>query len=252
MLDAEVVVWAGDRLDFSALQRRVASPRTAARLARAQPAHLAVFDILAASGVDQRRRPWRERRTQLEQLAAAWRPPLTLSPATDDVDVASAWFRDLAAAGIEGLVAKGAAQPYRGGQRDWIKVKQRSVLDVVCAAVIGPRARPTVVVAGLPIDRELAIVGRTVPLTAIAARQLAGILVDAGEDHPWPRVVRSSTVNGFGSNREPVTLTRVRPVVVEVSADVAWSGGSFRHALRYVRVRPELHPDEVSPPPTTA
>ncbi len=34
---------------------------------------------------------------------------MTLSPATDDPDVAAACFRHLAAAGIEGLVAKGGA-----------------------------------------------------------------------------------------------------------------------------------------------
>jgi hypothetical protein len=123
----------------------------------------------------------------------------------------------------------------------------------VCAAVVGPLDRPSVVVAGLPIDGALKIVGRTVPLSPLAARELARVLTAADpDDHPWPAVVSSATVNGFGANREPVTLTRVQPLVVEVSADVAWSGRSFRHPLRYVRVRPELHPDEVSPPSTTA
>jgi hypothetical protein len=32
----------------------------------------------------------------------------------------------------------------------------------------------------------------------------------------------------------------VEPLVVEVAADVAWSGKSFRHALSFVRTRPEL------------
>jgi hypothetical protein len=253
VLDGEVVVWAGDRLDFSALQRRVASPRSVARLARERPASLVVFDLLAHAGVDQRARPLRERRALLEQVAAGWRPPINLSPWTDEQHVAAGWFRDLAVAGVEGLVAKGAGQPYRGDRRDWIKVKQRSVLDVVCAAVIGPVNRPNIVVAGLPIDDELRIVGRTVPLSAFASRTLAGeIRAHADGVHPWPEVVTSAMVNGFGGSRDPVTLTRIEPVVVEVSADVAWSGRSFRHPLRFVRVRPDLHPDEVSPPPAIA
>ena len=54
---------------------------------------------------------------------------------------------------------------------------------------------------------------------------------------PWPGPA------GTGSARRgPITLTLVEPVVVEVSADVAWSGRSFRHSLRYLRVRPELDP----------
>ena len=254
VLDGEAVVWSTSTgtLDFSALQRRVASPRTAARLAREQPASYAAFDVLARDGDDLRPRPYAERRAVLTELAGTWSPPMSLSPATDDPDVAAAWFRDLAAAGIEGLVAKGGAQPYRPGRRDWLKVKHRSVLDVVCAAVIGPASAPEAAVAGLPIDGELRIVGRTTPLSGLARRDLARQITPAGDGHPWPAVVPASAVHGFGAGREPVTLIRVEPVVIEVSADVAWSGRSFRHPLRYVRVRPELHPGEVSPPPTTA
>jgi hypothetical protein len=60
--------------------------------------------------------------------------------------------------------------------------------------------------------------------------------------------VKGTTLDRFNRDKEPVTLTLVEPVVVEVSADTAWSGRSFRHALRLLRVRPELHPDEISPP----
>jgi hypothetical protein len=42
----------------------------------------------------------------------------------------------------------------------------------------------------------------------------------------------------------------VRPdVVVEISADAALQAGVFRHPLRYVRIRPDLHPDDVPPLP---
>ncbi|MBW0254472.1 MULTISPECIES: ATP-dependent DNA ligase [unclassified Cellulomonas] len=250
VLDGEAVVWSTTTgtLDFSALQRRVASPRTAARLAREQPASYAAFDVLEHDRTDLRPLPHHQRRAVLAELAAAWAPPMTLSPSTSDIEVAAAWFRDLAAAGIEGLVAKGGAQPYRPGRRDWLKVKHRSVLDVVCAAVIGPAAAPGAAVAGLPIDGELRIVGRTTPLSGIARRDLARQLAAAGPGHPWPAVVPASAVHGFGAGREPITLTLVDPLVIEVSADTAWSGRSFRHPLRFVRVRPELYPEEVSPP----
>ena len=43
-----------------------------------------------------------------------------------------------------------------------------------------------------------------------------------------------------------VPLTRVRPdVVVEISADAALQAGVFRHPLRFIRVRPDLQPDDV-------
>ena len=40
-------------------------------------------------------------------------------------------------------------------------------------------------------------------------------------------------------------LTLVEPVAVEVSADTAWSGSSFRHPLRVLRARPELSPADI-------
>lgn len=40
----------------------------------------------------------------------------------------------------------------------------------------------------------------------------------------------------------------MEPIVVEVTADGAWSGRAFRHPLRLVRARAELDPDEVQVP----
>jgi hypothetical protein len=42
-----------------------------------------------------------------------------------------------------------------------LKVKHRETVDVVCGAVIGTRTAPQEVLAGLAIDGELRIVGRT-------------------------------------------------------------------------------------------
>ncbi|MGF0118771.1 ATP-dependent DNA ligase [Promicromonospora sp. Marseille-Q5078] len=249
VLDGELVVWSGGRLDFGALQERMGrGPRAAAEHARRRPASMAVFDVLAAGGDDLRGMPWSLRRALLEDLAALWRPPLNLSPVTADVDEAREWFDTYVAAGIEGLVVKGADQPYRGGSRDWLKVKHRSTVDVVCGAVIGPRAAPEQIVAGMPIAGRLRIVGRTGPLRPGARRALAGVLrVPVGE-HPWPAVVPAGAFGRFGRERGPVGLTLVEPVVVEVSADAAWSGSSYRHQLRFVRARPDVEVASVTAP----
>ena len=48
---------------------------------------------------------------------------------------------------------------------------------------------------------------------------------------------------------EPLDVTLVEPsLVVEVLADTAQERGHWRHVVRYVRVRPELHPEEILPP----
>ncbi len=52
---------------------------------------------------------------------------------------------------------------------------------------------------------------------------------------------------GFGRTRA-VAITRVDPVLVaEISADTALQGGRFRHAVRYLRPRLDMHPDDVDP-----
>ncbi|MGY4543644.1 hypothetical protein ACVWY0_003584 [Arthrobacter sp. UYNi723] len=118
----------------------------------------------------------------------------------------------------------------------------------MCAAVIGPIDMPREIVAGLPIGGKLRIVGRSAPLTATASRALARWLRPAEPGHPWPTTVKGTTLDRFNRDASPVMLTLVEPVVVEVAADTAWSGLSFRHALRFQRARPELDAAEVEIP----
>ncbi|GAA4696284.1 ATP dependent DNA ligase domain-containing protein [Promicromonospora umidemergens] len=252
VLDGEVVIWSGGRLDFAALQTRMGrGSRNAAVHALRHPASYASFDVLAHAGRDIRNLPLDDRRRVLEELAAAWEPPLNLSPVTDDRSTATEWFENYALVGIEGLVIKGGAQPYPTGKRGWLKVKHRTTLDVVCGAVIGTRSSPQQVVAGLPVGEALRIVGRTGPLSPPARRALAQWLVPPAGEHPWPAQVSPTALARFNTSKGPVDLTLVDPVVVEVSADVAWDGQSFRHILRFVRARPDTEVSSVTAPDNT-
>jgi len=235
--------WDGDRLSFDLLQQRLAAgPARARALAAAHPASYVVFDLLAANGVDLRGRPFDERRAGLEALTT-WSPPLQLSPITDDYDTAKAWLVDHARAdaGIEGLVAKGGATMYRPGRRGWSKYKHRTTEEAVVGAVTGPITRPESIIAGrYTQDGQLVIVGRSVPLSPAQSISLAAVLEPAEPGHPWPDTVISSR---FGNKRDRVALTKVRPIVVaEVSVDTARQAGMWRHGVRYLRYRPELHP----------
>jgi ATP-dependent DNA ligase len=200
------------------------------------------------AGHDTRQEPLRSRRALLEELAKDWEPPLDLSPATTDPAEAQTWFKELPATGVEGLILKKTAEPYAGGQRIWQKLKHRETVDVICGAVIGPIDRPETIVAGLPIDGQLRIVGRSAPLKTAAAKLLGAQLQPAGPGHPWPNRVKSTTLDRFNADKDETELTFVEPTVVEVSADTAMTGTSFRHTVRYLRARPELDPDDVSPP----
>ncbi|MGW6265763.1 ATP-dependent DNA ligase [Cellulosimicrobium funkei] len=249
VVDSELVVWRDGRLTFEVLQERMGrGPRAAAAAARARPASLVAFDVLELGGRDVRAEAFDARRALLVELAATWRPPLNLSPVTDDVDEAREWFETYTAVGVEGLVVKGGAQPYRGGERSWVKVKHRATVDVVCAAVIGTLSQPQEIVAGLPIDGDLRIVGRTTPLTPGARRRLVPLLQRPTGDHPWPARISPGTFGRFNARSAPIDLTLVEPFVVEVSADVAWSGKSWRHPVRFVRARPDVPLEEALPP----
>ena len=248
VLDGEVVIWNGSRLDFGLLQERMVTAAGRLRpLVAAHPASYVAFDLLASGGADLRGQRLSRRRAALEELAAPWKPPMQLSPATTDPAEARRWFDDYRAAGIEGLVAKGTATRYAPGRRDWLKVKSWETTEVLAGGVIGPIERPSQLVAGRYRDGELVVVGRTSPLNPRQSAELGAALRPAEADHPWPDRIGTGR---FGGGRLSVPLTRVDPtVVVEVSADAALQAGVFRHPLRFVRVRPDLQPDDLPPMP---
>jgi ATP-dependent DNA ligase len=246
VVDGEVVIWNGDRLDFGLLQRRMvtAASRIGALVA-ASPASYVAFDLLAAGGADLRGERLARRRTALEAMAERWAPPLQVSPATSDPAEALRWSEEFRHAGVEGLVAKGAGTRYAPGRREWLKVKSWETTEVVAGGVIGPIGAPSQLVAGRYRDGELVVVGRTSPLSPAQSAELAAVLTPADETHPWPDRIGTGA---FGGGRLSVPLTRVAPTaVVEISADAALQAGVFRHPLRFVRVRPDLRPDDLPP-----
>ena len=193
--------------------------------------------------------PLRQRRQRLGELLADVGSELVLAPATLDRAEASEWLSRYAAAqvGIEGIVAKGLGQPYRGGQRGWLKYRYRQTVEVIVGAVMGSVARPERLVLGLYHDGALQIVGGTSGLTDEQQRSLAPLLVEAGDDHPWPSTLGGGHVGYWG--RDDVVIVRVVPdVVVEVAADSSFEHGRWRHVTRFVRVRPDLTPEETEWP----
>jgi hypothetical protein len=114
--------------------------------------------------------------------------------------------------------------------------------------VLGSVHRPAALVVGLPLGGKLGIVGASSQLPAAKSRALGKVLRPAGPGHPWPTEIPRGYLERFAENREPVKLTLVEPFVVEVSADVAWSGWAFRHPVRLVRLRAEVAPGDVELP----
>src|SRR5947208_15664038 len=107
VMDGEIVLATGTGLDFEALQLRLhpAASRVAL-LAERTPASFIAFDLLALDDEDLTGRPFAHRRAALERALRDARPPVHLTPATTDRDLALRWFDQFEGAGLDGVVAK--------------------------------------------------------------------------------------------------------------------------------------------------
>ncbi len=133
VVDGEIVVARGGRLDFEALQARIHPADSRVRLLAGEtPASLVVFDLLALGDEDLRGVPQGERRARLEGLGLAG-PGVFVTPSTTDPGVAAEWFETFEGAGLDGIVAKPLAAPYAPGQRTMLKVKHERTADCVLA-----------------------------------------------------------------------------------------------------------------------
>lgn len=250
VLDGELVVWRGNRMDFTALGERLTARRRCRHLAQEYPATFMVFDLLHHQGVDLTRQPLHVRRATLEELAADWWPPLQLTPQTTDLAVAQRWLEEYAKldVGVEGVVVKGRAQIYRPGRRDWRKFRIRHTREAVVGAVTGTREAPRSLVLALPAAEGTGMraAGVTLPLSASEAQEMAAVLSPyTGCDAWWgsPHL----TVSGFGAN--PVPAHPVDPTtVVEVYADTAFEWGRWRHPTRFLRLRPDVFAHDLLQP----
>ncbi|GCD41885.1 ATP-dependent DNA ligase [Streptomyces paromomycinus] len=247
LLDGEVVIWHGGRLDFGRLQRRLNRRLATVRREIAQsPAHFVAFDLLRRAGEDLTERTYRRRRDGLEALFEEWHltPPWTLCPVTYDRQEARRWMQEWAAAGIEGIVAKNVRQPYRPGVRGWIKVRTRHTAEAITGAITGTLDCPaSVLLARLDERQNLRFVGRSVPLARQLSREMGAQLLPAASGHPWRGRVFSA---GWGS-RETLRVTLVAPeLVVEVSGDTAVDAGRWRHPVRVQRLRSDMTTSDVA------
>jgi ATP-dependent DNA ligase len=247
VLDGELVVWADGRLDFGALQARLVAGRRLGELVAELPASYVAFDVLAVGDVDLMPLPWTDRRARLEQLMAPARPPLQLCPATTDRDQALEWFTTWAPLGIEGLLAKGMASAYMPGTRGWVKVRHRHSAEAIVGAVVGPLTEPQRLVLGAYNSAgELRVVGSTSQLRPADRRAVGAHLLAPAAGHPWPVTLPSSVLAGLPGQRPATAVTLAAPaVVVEVLADTAFEG-RWRHLTRYVRIRADLDPADVT------
>src|ERR1051326_2355444 len=107
VLDGEIVIAKDGALDFENLQLRLHPAASRVNLLSKQiPSSIVFFDILCEGDRDLRGIAFERRRRELETVLAASRPPIHVTPATTDSNIAADWFRRFEGAGLDGVIAK--------------------------------------------------------------------------------------------------------------------------------------------------
>jgi ATP-dependent DNA ligase len=263
VVDAEIVVPdpAGRRLDFDALLLRIHPAASRVRLLAEQtPARLVAFDLLALGDVDYTGRPFRLRRAALEGALAQAGPPVHLTPATTDRELAIEWLGRFEGAGLDGVLAKPLDGVYEPDRRAWAKVKHHRTADCVLAGYRlhkrGPELIGSLLLGLYTDDGELASVGVVGAFPMERRRELfveLQPLVTSFQGHPWDwgawqqqaeaegRTWRGSNSSRWNPGKE-LSFVPLRPErVVEVRYDHL-EGRRFRHTAQFVRWRPDRDP----------
>jgi ATP-dependent DNA ligase len=258
VIDGEIVIASADGLDFGALQMRLhpAASRVA-KLAQEIPASFVAFDLLAAGGRSKLTTPQAERRALLEKLLAGARPPLHLTPMTEDRQLAAQWLDQFEGAGLDGVIAKPVDAPYQPGKRAMLKIKHARTADCVVAGFrwhkTGKGAVGSLLLGLYDDGGALQHVGVTSSFTMVMRKQLvkelAPLRKNALDRHPWRGWAEAQSRSGRmpgGQSRwsagkdlswEPLRIERV----CEVKYDHL-EGDRFRHGTTFLRWRPDKKP----------
>ena len=134
VVDGEIVVIRGDRLDFDALQQRIHPAASRVNLLAGEtPASFIAFDLLAVDDESLMDTPFGTRRTRLVQALAGAEAPVHLTPATADLATGTRWLDVFEGAGLDGVVAKPLDGPYVPDKRTMFKIKHERTADCVVA-----------------------------------------------------------------------------------------------------------------------
>jgi ATP-dependent DNA ligase len=261
VVDGEIVIASANGLDFEALQQRIHPATSRVTLLAAQtPASFIAFDLLALDDDDVTGRPFSERRAMLVDALKGANPPVHVTPATDDMELAQRWFEEFEGAGLDGVIAKPLTVTYQPDKRVMFKIKHERTADCVLAGFrwhkTSTESTPLIgsLLLGLYQDGKLQHVGVIGAFAAARRAELVGelepLLLRDGDEHPWQEWANAEAHAG---QRLPGAVSRwnatkdlsfvpLRPErVVEVKYE-HMEGNRFRHLAHFVRWRPDRDP----------
>jgi ATP-dependent DNA ligase len=258
VVDGEVVIMNGDRLDFEALLQRIHPAKSRVdKLAAETPASFVAFDLLAVDDESLMETSFGERRKRLEHVMAGATAPVHLTPSTDDPATAQRWFEVFEGAGLDGVVAKPTDGPYTPDVRSMAKVKHERTADCVVAGYRWHKSGGVIgsLLLGLYADDgRLQHIGVAASFTMARRKELVDELAPYAvtdlSDHPWREWAEAEAhekgrlpgaVSRWNSTKD-LSWVPLRPdLVVEVKYD-AMEGSRFRHTAHFKRWRPDREP----------
>jgi len=262
VLDGEIVIVTNDGLDFDQLQLRLHPAESRVRkLAAETPSSVVFFDLLSDGKHDLCGEPFEKRRAQLEKMVGSAEPPLHLTPATKDRQLAQDWFNRFEGAGFDGVVAKHIESAYEPNKRVMFKIKHERDCDCVVAGFRWHKKGEGAVgslLLGLYDDAgALQHVGVCSSFSAAKRLELAEFLEpyrkNALQDHPWRAWAAPETETEDAPKRMPGGQSRWsqgkdlswEPLRIELVVEVAYDhmqGDRFRHVAQFRRWRPDKQP----------
>ncbi|WP_121032037.1 ATP-dependent DNA ligase [Terracoccus luteus] len=257
VVDGEIVVVVGERLEFEVLSQRIhPAVSRVTMLSQQTPASFIAFDLVALDDRDLSGEPFSVRRSMLEDALAGARPPVHLTPATRDPATATEWFEQFEGAGLDGIVAKPLGGTYEPDKRTMSKVKHERTADCVLAGYrvhkSGPDAIGSLLLGLYDEQGTLASVGVIGSFPMARRRELfteLQPLVATFDEHPWAwgrqeegtRTPRSSETSRWNAGKD-LSFTPLRPErVIEVRYE-HMEGERFRHMAQWNRWRPDRDP----------
>lgn len=259
VLDGEVVVpreiGGRIRLDWESLSQRIHPADSRVKmLAKETPSHFIGFDALATGSASLLKEPFRVRREALLDLVdhTQW---CHVTRTTEDPALGAQWLEEFEGAGLDGVIAKRLDGAYLPGKRDMYKIKHAR--DADCVA-IGYRIHKSGEGVGSVLlglyrdDGELQMVGGAASFSVKARKQMLDDLEPLREGDGYNDGEPSRWNSAADKRWIPVRPEKVCEVAydqMEGSSEYGSSeasgtghGRRFRHAVKFVRWRPDREP----------
>jgi len=260
VLDGEVVIAKDGALDFDALLLRIHPAKSRiTKLAEESPASYVAWDLLAFGDEDLCAEPQEVRRARLErEVTGGGRVHVT--PVSRDPAVAKDWFERFEGAGLDGVIAKPASQPYVPGKRVMMKIKHARTADCVVAGFRWYKDAKDELVGSLLLGlyddkgvlHHVGVCGAfSRAVRAKLKTELEPLREGAREDHPWKEWANFESEE----QRMPGATSRWNrgkdlswePLRIERVCEVAYDhlqGDRFRHAAQFERWRLDKQPKD--------